>query len=158
MGRNLRDSNHSTSDIEQIQRSLLAWEPIISDFWNFPKIQDFLEININRKILRISDRAFDIPVLIELTDELETTLEFPPNCSEGHEKIILDRLRLDENRPFILIDHCANLYEYDKNSGFAGFCLLAANGKNYLKTLRLYGNAKFTSNAIRELLELQPNF
>ena len=138
--------------------NLLAWEPLIADFWNFPKIRNFVEIDITEKTLRIDDRTFDIPVLIELTDELETTLEFPPNCSEGHEKIILDRLRLDENRPFILIDHCANLYEYDKNSGFAGFCLLAANCKNYLKTLRLYGNAKFTSNAIRELLELQPNF
>ena len=158
LGRNLRDTDHSTSDIKKIQRNLLAWEPMIADFWNFPKIQDFLEIDINKKILRINDREFDIPVLIELTDELETTFEFLPNSTEGHEKIIHDHLMLEENKPFILIDHCANLYDYDKNLGFAGFCLLASNGKNYLKKLRLYGNVKFTSDAIRELLELKPNF
>ena len=36
--------------------------------------------------------------------------------------------------------------------------MLAANGQNYVKKLRLSGNVKFTSDDIRELLKLKPNF
>jgi phosphoglycerol transferase len=158
LGRNLRDTDHPTSDIEEIQRNLRGWEPIIADFWNFPKIRNIVEIDIAEKTLRIDDRPFDIPALIELTDELETSLEFLPDSSEGHEKIVYDLLRSDENRPFILVDHCANLYNYDKNLGYSGFCLIAANGQDYVKKRRLYGTVEFTADGIRELLGLKPNF
>ena len=158
LGRNLRDTAQSTSDIEKIQQNLLAWEPMIADFWNFPKIRNFVEIDITEKKLTIDDRTFDIPVLIGLSNELVTTLEFPPNGSEGHKDIIDNYLMSDDTRPFILIDHCANLYKYDKNLGYTGFCLLAANGSNYVKKMRLYGNLKFTSNGIRRLLNLKDTF
>jgi glycerophosphoryl diester phosphodiesterase len=132
---------------------------MIANFWNFPKIRNFVEIDIAEKTLRIDDRTFAIPVLIELTNELETSLVFLPYWFvKGREKIINDRLMGDENRPFILVDHCTNLYNYDKNLGNTGFCLLAANGQNYVKKLRLYGTVKFTSDGIRELLKLEPNF
>ena len=159
LGRNLRDIDNSTSDIKNIQRNLLAWEPMLAGFWNFPKIRHFVEIDIAEKTIKIDDRPFDIPVLIELTDELETSLAFLPHWFvEGREKIINDRLMSDENRPFLLVDYCTDLYNYDKNLGCTGFCLLAANGQNYVKKLRLSGNVKFTSDDIRELLKLKPNF
>ena len=159
LGRNLRDTGHLSSDIEKIQRNLLAWEPMIANFWNFPKIRNFVEIDLAEKTLRIDDRTFDIPVLIELTNKLETSLVFLPHWFvKGREKIIHDHLMGDENRPFILVDHCTNLYNYDKSLGNTGFCLLAANGQNYVKKLKLYGTVKFTSDGIRELLKLEPNF
>jgi len=159
LGRNLRDPGYLSSDIEKIQRNLLAWEPMIANFWNFPNIRNFVEIDAAEKTLRIDDRTFDIPVLIELTDELETSLVFLPHWFvKGREKIIHDRLLGDENRPFILVDHCTNLYNYDKNLGNTGFCLLAANGQNYVKKLKLYGTVKFTSDGIRELLQFEPKF
>jgi phosphoglycerol transferase len=159
LGRNLRDTGYVRSDIEKIQRNLLVWEPMIANFWNFPKVRNFVEIDIAEKTLRIDDRTFDIPVLIEFTNELETSLVFLPHWFvKGREKIIHDRLMGDENRPFILVDHCTNLYNHDKNLGNTGFCLVAANGQNYAKKLKLYGTVKFTSDGIRELLKLEPNF
>jgi phosphoglycerol transferase len=122
LGRNLTDSSLSTSDIEHIQANLLAWEPFIANFWNFPKIRNSVEIDVEERTIRIDDRAFDIPALIGLTDTLDTTLEFPPNDSDGHKEIIDNYLMSDDNRPIILVDHCANLYKYDRNLGYTGFC------------------------------------
>lgn len=158
LGRNLNDSNLSTSDIRYIQKNLLAWKSSISHFWDFPKIRDSVEIDITKKTITIDDRVFNIPVLVELNADLETTLKFQFHRSKMHKKLIDHLLMLDRNKPFLLIDECANLNKLDKSLGQTGFCLLAGNGDRYVKKTRLYGNVKLTSDDIHGFIQLVPNF
>ncbi|MCK4824891.1 sulfatase-like hydrolase/transferase, partial [bacterium] len=158
LGRNLNDTNQSIAEIEYIQKNLLAWKSSVSQFWDFPKIRDFVEIDITAKTLKIDDRVFDIPVLIELNADLETTLKFQFHRSGGHKKLIDHLLMLDNNRAFILIDECANVNELDEELGQTGFCLIAGNGDKYVKKTRLYGNVTLASDDIRGFIELIPNF
>jgi phosphoglycerol transferase len=158
LGRNLADSKQSTSEIEYIQRNLRAWEPIISAFWDFPKIRDFVEVDVSRNTLKIDDREFKIPVLVEMTRDLQTTLKFQFDYSKGHKNLTHHVMTLDENKSFILVEHCANLSILDESFGQTGFCLLAGNSNEYTDKIRLYGNVRFSTEDIRELLKLEPNF
>ena len=158
LGRNLNDSNLSTSDIRYIQKNLLGWKSSISHFWDFPIIRDSVEIDITKETIKIDDRVFNIPVLVELNGDLETTLKFQFHRSKMHKKLIDHLLMLDENKPFLLIDECANLNKLDKSLGQTGFCLLAGTGDRYVKKTRLFGNVKLTSDDIRGFIQLIPNF
>ena len=158
MGRNLNDTNEATADIQYIQMNLLAWKSSISHFWDFPKIRDFVEIDTTEATLRIDDRVFKIPALIELNADLETTLKFQFNSSNVHKKLIDHLLLLEKNKPFILVDKCYNVESLDKKLGLTGFCLITGNGDRYVKKIRLAGNVKFTSDDIREFTALIPRF
>ena len=158
LGRNLNETHQATSEIEHIQANLHAWKQPISDFWDFPKIREFIQVDVSRNTLKIDNREFKIPVLMELTPELKTTLKFQFDTSEENDRLIHHLLNLDENQPFIIIDHCANLSLSDTTLGQSGFCLIAGEGNKYIKKMKLYGNLKFTSDDIREFTGLKFNF
>ena len=158
LGRNLNDSEESTSDIAYIHTNLYRWEPFISNFWDFPKIREFVEVDISQKTLRIDDRAFKIPILVELDPDLQTTLRFE-FYSRREDKKLIDHLRtLEKKKPFIVIDYCADLSTLDRRLGNIDYCLLTGDGKKYVDRTKIYGTVKLTSDDIRELLGLKPNF
>ena len=158
LGRNLNDTQESPSDIEYIHANLYRWEPSISRFWDFPKIREFVEVDIGQKILRIDDRAFKIPVLVELDPYLQTTLKFQFHIT-GKQKKLVDHLRTLENKKaFLLIDYCADLSTLDRSLGGTGYCLLAGIDNTYVTKTRIYGNIKLTSEDIREFTGLKSNF
>jgi len=157
LGRNLNDPNQSISEIEYIQKNLLSWKPSILRFWNFPKIQESIEIDITNETIKIAGRLFDIPVLIELNDKLETTLKFTP-CNDLLRKFLANQvLTLDKNTPFLLIDECKNVDRLDKTLGQTGFCLIAGKGGKYYKN-KINENIKLTSDDVRRFASLAPNF
>ena len=158
LGRDLTDANQPISEIEHIQTNLLSWKPSISDFWDFPRIREFVEVDVTRNTLKIDDRKFNIPVLVELTSDLQTTLKFQFDASKGQKKLIHHLLSLNENKPFLLIDHCANLSILDEKLGQTGFCLIAGERDKYIKKIKLYGKVKFTCDDIREFTGIVANF
>ena len=158
LGRNLNETNQATSEIEYIQLNLHAWKQHISDFWDFPEIRDCVQVDVSSHTLKIDNREFKIPVLVELTPELKTTLKFQFDTSEGNDKLMDHLLKLDDHQPFIIIDQCANLSLSETNLGQSGFCLIAGVGDKYIKKIKLYGNLKFTSDDIREFTGLKLNF
>jgi len=158
LGRNLNDTNQATADIQYIQMNLPAWKSSISHFWDFPKIRDFVEIDTTEATLRIDDRVFNIPALIELNADLETTLKFQFDSSNVQKNLIDHLLLLEKNKPFILVDKCYNVESLDKKLGFTGFCLITGSGDRYVKKIRLAGNVRFTSDDIREFTALMPRF
>lgn len=153
LGRNLADPSQLTTEIEYIHKNLYSWEPSLSRFWNFPKIQEFIEIDIANRTMNIDGRKFTIPALVELNTELETTLKFQfPFYSK--KRLVDYVLWLDKDTPFLLIDECKNTNELDETLGQTGFCLIAGKGNNYYKTIRIKEHIRLTAENIRRFTVL----
>lgn len=155
LGRNLLDDTEREEDRIFIHANLQKWEKFITEFWNFPTIQDTLEIYIDRQIVRIDDRSFRMPILIELNDRLESTLMFQTNKYYDGDALIQYRKDLAEDKYFLLVDRCANAKRMDNALGEDGFCLLMGQGSSYTKIEKLDKNTIFTAHEIRHLLNLQ---
>jgi phosphoglycerol transferase len=154
LGRNLLSSEELKEDRLFIHSSLTSWRGLISEFWGFPQIQDSVEINIDEKLVRIDDRNFKIPILIELDSNLLSTLKFQFNKSQAHKSLIAHRRTLERNSYFLLIDECKNAKAIDKRLGVEGFCLLAGQGKKYSKISKLEKNITYTASELKQLLNL----
>lgn len=158
LGRNLLNDEMLEEDRLFIHSKLGKWRQPISAFWDFPKIQDYLEINIDDKVVSIGDRNFRIPILIELNDKLQSTLKFQFDKASSHKSLIEHRNALGRNNYFLLIDKCKNAMELDKSVGEIGFCFLSGHGKKYTKIMKFNENIKYTANEIQELLGLSNGF
>lgn len=158
LGRNLLNSEELEEDRLSIHSNLNKWKQPITAFWDFPKIQDYLEINIDEKFARIDNRKFGIPILIELNNKLESTLKFQFYKSKKLKSLVQHRKELDRNKYFFLIDKCENVRDLDKTLGEDGFCLLIGQGKKYTKIAKLNKNITYTANEIRRLLNLHNGF
>jgi len=141
-----------------IHDNLVKWKTPIMGFWDFPKIQDSLKIYIDGKFLRIDNRNFRIPILIELNANLESTLFFQVHQSPQHKTLVQHRNSLNENKYFLLIDECKNSRVFDRTLGKKGFCLVAGKGKTNTKIMKLQENIAYTANEIRQLLDLANDF
>lgn len=156
LGRNLLNDEMPEEDRLFIHSNLRKWRQPIEAFWDFPKIQDDLKINVDSQIVSIDGRNFRMPILVELNNMLETTLKFQFNASSGHKSLVEHRKELGRDSYFLLIDKCCNARELDNSLGKKGFCLLAGQGKKYTKITKLNNDIKYTANEIRQLLNI-PN-
>ena len=134
-----RSHNQKKQDINQnkeqrfIHNNLLNWKPFFAKFWEFPKVKHSIEINVTRKKLRIDEREFEIPLLIELNENLETILRFSSE-HEGH-SLLNYRKKIPKNKYFFLIDNCSSFKKisklFNKTLGEQGFCLATGIGPKY---------------------------
>ena len=158
LGRNLLNGEELEEDRFLIHSKLNKWRQPITAFWDFPKIQESLEINIDEKLVSIDNRKFRIPIFIELNNELQSTLKFQFDRSSGHKSLVDHRKKLGKNKYFLLIDECKNARGLDKTLGEKGFCLLAGHGGKYTKMVKLNENVTYTANEIQQLLKLSNGF
>lgn len=156
LGRNLLNNEALEKERQFIHFKLIAWRHVLATFWNFPKIQKYLEIDIDKKIVRIDGRNFRIPIFIELNNQLESTLKFQFDKSQTHKTLVQHRKLLSKNKGFLLIDKCKNTKILDKSLGENGFCFLSGKGRKYTKKVKLNRNITYTSNQVRQLLNFQP--
>lgn len=152
LGRSLINKEQSELEIEHIHGNLSYWKPIISSFWNFPKIREFVEINIENRTMNMDGRIFKIPVLVEFNDELETTLRFYWGLEP---KYLADYVsKLNNNTYFLLVDKCKKVNKLNESLGKNGFCLIAGRvGENY-QSMRLSENIVLDVGDIKELVSI----
>jgi len=155
LGRNLLDPEASKAERVYIHANLRNWRQPILSFWDFPKLRNSLELNIERRYASIDDRKFKIPMLIEFEDASVSTIKFEFDKSSGHKSLVQHRQEISDTQQFILIDSCAHVSQLDRSLGGNGFCLLAGQGKRYSKIARLSTNISFTADETRNLLTIQ---
>jgi len=158
LGRDLTDAGYVRSEVETIHNNLVAWKEPISGFWNFPKIEKSLEINLRQKTICIDGRDFKFPVLIELNDWLETNLKFQFDNSVMHKTLVEHVLGMDDDMHFILIDECKKARALDETLGQTGFCLIAGKGRQYYKSMPITEDIILTCRDVRRLTGLTPSF
>ncbi len=151
-GRNLLDQYSTEEERSFIHKNLSRWAFPITRFWNFPKIENQIAINLQQQTFNIDDRSFKFPAFIELNEQLQSTLKFYFDGDSGHQSLIDHRNALNANDYFLLIDECKNLSKLDRSLGRQGFCFMAGQGKQYTKIQRLEENLIFTVDELRQLL------
>jgi len=154
LGRNLLNSKELEKERSFIHSQLRTWRPLISEFWDFPKITNSLTVDIQNEQMSIDNRTFRIPAYIELNNELQSTLKFQFNTPSSAKSLLDYRKKIDNNKSFILIDECKNARNLSKTLGKKGFCLLAGKGSKYTKMLKLNTNITYSVDEIEKLIKL----
>ncbi|MCP4651960.1 MAG: sulfatase-like hydrolase/transferase [Candidatus Omnitrophica bacterium] len=154
LGRNLINQNQNEEEIKTIHKNLLSWKKDIALFWNFPKIEKYIKINVRNGAMNIDGRVFGIPALIEFNDALETIIRFDDGPKE-HQLVNYVR-KLNKKSNFILIDHCSNARKLDSTLGQDGACLIAGKGRTPYVKLKLSNKTLLTPEIIRNFVGLKP--
>lgn len=150
LGRNLIDEKQLESEIEHIHSNLSYWKPTISRFWNFPKIQEYIEINITDRTMNIDGRIFKIPVFVEFNAELETILRF---YWGSHPRNLIDYTsELNNDSYFLLIDNCKKVNKLNGTLGQTGFCLIVGKDNENYQSMKLSKDIILTIEDIKELI------
>lgn len=154
LGRDLLSAS-STEDINDIHKYIHAWKKPASKFWDFPRIRDSIGINMADKTIRIDERTFKYPILVELNNKFETTLKFQFSSFMENKRVIDHLLMLRRDRSFITVDRCSSLKRIDRSMGDEGACLMMGQGRTYSKKMKIKENLEFSVKTIREILETQ---
>ncbi|MBL7053842.1 sulfatase-like hydrolase/transferase [Patescibacteria group bacterium] len=131
MGRNLFEIESSTNRVQNIIDNLSEFKSNVLQFWKFPKIEKFIEINMNQKKIFIDNNEYEIPILIKLNDDLETILNF--RFFTSNDLALIESITNSvEDNGFILIEECSKI-NYIINTGIDNdsFCLLAGKNNKY---------------------------
>lgn len=162
LGRNLlSDENSLISELSDFDNVLRAWTPELSSFWEFPKIEDYVEVDIPRKIIKLGSRTFDLPVLMQFNDELETNLGFslygsPASSAQSYYGLIWDVYVLPINKAFLWIDECATINKLTNISNDKGYCMMIGKtGINKFISTSIDINAKIKAHDLKKIALLE---
>jgi phosphoglycerol transferase len=84
-----------------VRRRLEAWREPMARFWAFPRIERYLEVDAEQRVLRIDGRSFSTPAMIEVDGALQTVMRFPRAGVAAH-----DAVKDADGRPFLLVAPC----------------------------------------------------
>jgi phosphoglycerol transferase len=144
-----RDLNAKQSVIPDLQSRLEKWEGNIIQFWDFPKIENSFDIDINNNRIKIEDRYFPIPVLVELNYKLETVVKFELSWTQ---KFNLKSYVEQSEGSFLLIGNCDQTSEISSDRvASPNTCLLAGKGNEFLLHQKIDTNVSFTPLDIRKM-------
>jgi len=154
LGRNLLHlSERDKKDQEYILSSIPKWKTDLLKFWEFPKIKNQLLINPFEKTISIDKRKFKYPVIIEIDQNLRTTLHF------GH---LGDRSGLfkefekitSEGNDYFLIDECIKLISMIETDKTVGTCLAYGTGVKSPKIIDVSEIKSFSAKDIKRMIGL----
>ncbi|MDP2692643.1 MAG: sulfatase-like hydrolase/transferase [bacterium] len=136
LGRDLLNNNNLISDIEKIHNSVPFWKVAVSKFWNFPKVEEYIEIDIDLQQIKIDNKIFEMPVLVRFNENFETIIQF------GDKKKFTDFvLSLPKNIPYFFVDKFGD--EYYLISGNSGGCT---------NRMKLENNIRLDMKQIRKIM------
>src|SRR3989339_95571 len=158
LGRDLLDTKVKNDEVKLIHKNLKGWRKDALAFWEFPRIDEFIKIDLHERVVQIDERKFNIPALLRFDDAFKTTLIFNFNRFPRN-KTLFDILEDDKiTSHFLLIDDCAKMNKIDHNLGDRGCCAVLGTRGNYLKKWKLRENIKLSAHEIRDALQLGSNF
>jgi phosphoglycerol transferase len=144
-----RDLNAKQSVIPDLQSRLEKWGPNIVQFWDFPKIEGSFDIDIDNNRIKIDDRHFAIPVLVELNYKLETKVKFELSWTQ---EFNLKGYVEESESSFLLISDCDQTSEISTDSiASPNICLLSGKGDEVLLHQKVDANVSFTPLDIRKM-------
>lgn len=149
LGRNLLSEDYSEVEINEIHKNLTNWKPIIFKFWDFPRIEEFIEIDVENKTIEIDYRKFKIPIFIEFNDQLETSLDFYDYLGQGN--LINNSLKLKDDEYFLLVDECKKIERKNKGFGGSSFCLVIGNKEESYESAIFGKRIRLTRKEIEEI-------
>ena len=152
LGRDLNDKTYNSTEAKYIKENIINWKKYILFFWNYPKIEKSIYIDIEKKYILLDDRHFLFPIMIELDDEFRTSLKF---------EFFLPKKRGLENEitknngggTFIIVDYCVDYKMLNLSFSKDDYCLIFGRGKNITYSEVIQNNLVFNLNDIKERLK-----
>ena len=152
-GRDLINRNETDEDIEHIHNNIYRFTENLMEFWGFPTIEDSLEINPDERRVFIDDRENEYPILIEMNENLDTTLRFDFDTPDdyGLGSYIESS---NEGNYYLYVDFCSNMLDIAEEAGnYDGLCLFLGTKDNYdVKSVN--EKTTFTREEIMNLLDI----
>ena len=157
LGRDLRSGTGTKQETGYILKQLSSWGPYLASFWNFPRITGDVEINFSKVSIGIGGRTFGMPILVELDENLDTTLKFGIYTEEGHKKLFEHVQTLDADKGFLWIDMCSNASRLNPVFGEYGACVVAGRNGEYWDLGRILPIVTDSSAENNQVLRLSPD-
>jgi phosphoglycerol transferase len=148
LGRNLLDEEQSIQEIGKIQNQLQYWNKNISRFWNFPVIENFIEFDPENAVVKIDDIKFDIPVVIEINEKMETNIKV---ADLGISKLRNYVSLLGSEDNYLFLDNV-------KGDEESGYYLIAGKGRKIISKTVVDKKIKLTIQNIKALFGFKDSF
>ena len=117
LGRNLL-SEHLTSlasQLPQFDKILGAWGKDIARFWEFPKIQSDINIDIKKKTISFDKTRYDLPVVLRLSENLEVSPFFEVDLKFFDSKKVFEYVQeFTYDDSLVWVDTCARIGVLDE--------------------------------------------
>lgn len=158
LGRNLLDVDEDkTNEIAYIQTRLFNWKTEILKLWGQPRIDRFMAIDLDSKQISIDNKTYDIPVVIEVAEDLSATLLF--NLRGPFLANYMNKLKPDQK--LLMITPCKDIEVSDNmisETGRAisqtGWCLLAGTGKQVHHLQKIDQPLELKAGELRTMLSI----
>ena len=132
LGRNLLGAELPviTEFADKTNGMMLFWSPQIGKFWDFPRIREVIQVDAINHTIKLDDREFPLPLLIQFNSRLHTKLRFQIDNSPGHKKLV-DHLRgFNRHTPFLWVDDCEVMNRYNEMASGNGLCTVLGRAKH----------------------------
>lgn len=151
LGRNLLDSETNPEEISLIHDNLISWKPQIIEFWDFPIVRESIFVNIESETASIDEEIFEIPILIELDEDLNTVLKFDSNAANQR---LLDYLfEVDEDKHFIYVDKSETINKLDSTLYPEGYSMILGKDNKIKVSKNLNDNITLDANNLSEIID-----
>lgn len=111
LGRDLGSDQSSLMDeFESFDKLLSAWSKDMARFWEFPKIEKDLEMQLSTKSIKIGNTLYKFPILLRLSDNLEVSPFFEVKLKFFETAKLFGYLHdFNFDDAFIWIDKCSRI-------------------------------------------------
>ena len=126
LGRNLLSEEQSLMEkFHLFDKLLSAWNKDIARFWEFPKIESDILIDIKKQMVQLGKTGYNLPVLLRLSDALEVSPFFEVKLKFFETTKLFGYLYdFAYDEPFIWIDKCSRIGVVDEKINAKGkWCL-----------------------------------
>jgi glycerophosphoryl diester phosphodiesterase len=139
LGRNLQGKEKTlVEESDDINKQLALWRPELQKLWGFPKINNADKILITSKLnkVKIGQRIFNYPLLVEFDKNNQTTFYFQFDNSKGHKKLSDHFDDIDEGKAFLWVGNCKDISSNIQFSKSACLKYGLKNVSSYLKPIK----------------------
>lgn len=145
------------SQFENFDKQLGAWTKDISRFWEFPKIEQDLELDRAKNNVQIGKTLYKFPILLRLSENLEVSpfLKSSSNFCETT-KLLVIYMTIISIDTFLWVDKCTRISAMDENiklNNKGKFCFALGKLGSPLTSGNVDKNVTMTLDEMKAMLE-----
>lgn len=158
LGRNLLSDEQSLMEqFHNFDKLLSAWNKDIARFWEFPKIENDINIDVKKQMIALGKTGYNLPVLLRLSDTLEVSPFFEVKLKFFETTKLFGYLQdFAYDAPFIWIDRCSRIGALDEKINAKGkWCLSYGKLGSDISTRNFHENTTLSVIDINASLSLE---
>ena len=158
LGRNLLSDEQSLMEqFHNFDKLLGAWNKDIARFWEFPKIENDMTIDVKKQMIALGKTGYNLPVLLRLSDRLEVSPFFEVKLKFFETTKLFGYLHdFSYDDPFIWIDRCSRIGVLDEKINAKGkWCLAYGKLGSEITTRNFHENMTLKVSDINASLEIE---